>query len=151
MCLPAKLRTLLQGSVGLDIISGAGVLFSLSSKVKTAIQSVTRKGFVRHMLAARINSFLYSPDISVPDKYHLWYYNTGIWETSKWMGVITKKSPADMWNYQEIISELQPSLIVEFGTAFGGSALFFASVMQQFGRPFKVLSVDTDFQRVSDK
>jgi len=47
-----------------------------------------------------------------------------------------------MWNYQEILTERQPGLVVEFGTAFGGSALFFATVMRGIGRPFKVLSVD---------
>jgi cephalosporin hydroxylase len=47
-----------------------------------------------------------------------------------------------MWNYQEILLELQPSLVIEFGTKFGGSALFFASVMRQNDQPFKVLSVD---------
>jgi cephalosporin hydroxylase len=38
--------------------------------------------------------------------------------------------------------ELKPSLVTEFGTGHGGSALFFASVMRQIGEPFKVLSVD---------
>ena len=57
-------------------------------------------------------------------------------------GVKCYKSVSDMWNYQEILLELRPSLVVEFGTCFGGSALFFASVMRQSGQPFKVLSVD---------
>jgi cephalosporin hydroxylase len=47
-----------------------------------------------------------------------------------------------MWNYQEILFELKPSLVIEFGTNHGGSALFFANVMRQIGEPFKVLSVD---------
>ena len=34
--------------------------------------------------------------------YHLWYYNTGVWQQTTWMGVHTLKSPMDMWNYQEI-------------------------------------------------
>jgi cephalosporin hydroxylase len=67
----------------------------------------------------------------------------------KWMGVTTLKSPADMWNYQEILFALQPSLVVEFGTRYGGSALFFAAVMRQIGRPFRLLSVDIDGDTVS--
>jgi cephalosporin hydroxylase len=47
-----------------------------------------------------------------------------------------------MWNYQEILFELKPSLVIEFGSARGGSALFFANIMRQIGAPFKVLSVD---------
>lgn len=67
------------------------------------------------------------------------------------MGVGTLKSPMDMWNYQEILVELQPSLIIEFGTWYGGSALFFASVMRQIGKPFLVFSVDTSSARISEK
>jgi cephalosporin hydroxylase len=66
------------------------------------------------------------------------------------MGVSTLKSPSDMWNYQEIIFQLKPSLIVEFGTCQGGSALFFACVMRQLGKPFRVLSVDINPCGVSD-
>jgi cephalosporin hydroxylase len=58
------------------------------------------------------------------------------------MGVVCWKSVADMWNYQEILFELKPSLVIEFGTNRGGSALFFANIMRQIGEPFKVLSVD---------
>jgi cephalosporin hydroxylase len=58
------------------------------------------------------------------------------------MGVECQKWVGDMWNYQEILFELKPSLIIEFGTYHGGSALFFASVMRQISAPFKVLSVD---------
>ena len=47
-----------------------------------------------------------------------------------------------MWNYQEISVWLKPSLVIEFGTNRGGSALFFATIMKQLGKPFKVLSVD---------
>ncbi len=49
------------------------------------------------------------------------------------MGVTTWKSVSDMWNYQEILCERKPSLVIEFGSNQGGSALFFASVMRQIG------------------
>jgi cephalosporin hydroxylase len=85
---------------------------------------------------------IYSPPGSEPTEYHKWYYNTSVWAHTKWLGVTCQKSVSDMWNYQEILFELRPSLVIEFGTCFGGSALFFASVMRQLGQPFKVLSVD---------
>jgi cephalosporin hydroxylase len=34
------------------------------------------------------------------------------------------KSVVDLWNYQEILSQLRPVLVIEFGTNHGGSALF---------------------------
>jgi cephalosporin hydroxylase len=83
--------------------------------------------------------------------YHLWYYNTGVWQQTTWMGVQTYKSPMDMWNYQEILVSLQPSVVIEFGTWHGGSALFFSSVMQQIGRPYVVVSVDITASRISEK
>ncbi len=83
--------------------------------------------------------------------YHLWYYNTGVWQQTTWMGVQTYKSPMDMWNYQEILVSLRPSVIIEFGTWHGGSALFFSSVMQQIGQPYVVVSVDITASRISEK
>lgn len=76
--------------------------------------------------------------------YHLWYYNNFIWDKTSWMGVPTLKSPSDMWNYQEILNLLKPALVIESGSCRGGSALFFASVMRQIGRPFAIVSVDID-------
>ncbi|MBU9763056.1 rhamnosyl O-methyltransferase [Mycobacterium sp. TNTM28] len=84
----------------------------------------------------------YQPTGSEAEEYHKWYYNTFVWQKTSWLGVTTWKSVSDMWNYQEIIADLKPSLIIEFGTNQGGSALFFATIMKRLGQPFKVLSVD---------
>ena len=83
--------------------------------------------------------------------YHLWYYNTGVWQQTTWMGVQTYKSPMDMWNYQEILFSLKPSVVIEFGTWHGGSALFFSSIMKQIGRPYIVVSVDIEASRISEQ
>ena len=80
--------------------------------------------------------------------YHLWYYNTGVWDRTSWMGTKVWKSVSDMWNYQEIIFDLKPSLIVEFGTFCGGSATFFSSILKTIGNPYKILSVDIDHSRL---
>jgi cephalosporin hydroxylase len=56
-----------------------------------------------------------------------------------------------MWNYQEILTSLQPSVVIEFGTRFGGSTLFFADVMRQIGNRFKLLSVDIDASNISER
>src|ERR1700675_3789111 len=88
---------------------------------------------------------------SAGTRYQLWYYRSLVWDTTTWMGVKTLKAPSDMWNYQEILYSLGPSLVVEFGTRYGGSALFFAAVMRQIGRRFKLLSVDIDAATVSEQ
>ncbi len=89
-------------------------------------------------------NYFYQPTGSESEEYHKWYYNTLVWEKTTWEGIGCKKSVSDMWNYQEILFELKPSLVIEFGTYNGGSALFFASVMRRIGEPFKVLSVDVN-------
>ena len=97
---------------------------------------------VRSLANSARSIFFYQPTGSEPEEYHKWYYNTFVWKKTSWMGVTTWKSVSDMWNYQEILSELKPSLVIEFGTNQGGSALFFATIMKRIGQPFKVLSVD---------
>lgn len=56
-----------------------------------------------------------------------------------------------MWNYQEILTELIPSIIIEFGTWAGGSALFFATVMACLSDKWRVLSVDIDQRQVHER
>ena len=66
-----------------------------------------------------------------------------MWRRTTFLGVPCLKSVSDMWNYQEILTELQPSLIVEFGTYMGGSALYFAEIARRV-----VLTVDIDHNHV---
>ncbi|HLW53836.1 MAG TPA: CmcI family methyltransferase [Candidatus Angelobacter sp.] len=91
----------------------------------------------------RLSRLLYRPR-EAPAQYHLWYYNSLVWRSTQWMGVPAQKSVSDMWNYQEILFSLKPSLLIEFGTSYGGSALFFAMILRQIGNPFQILSVDVD-------
>ena len=85
-----------------------------------------------------------------PTAYHFWYYHNAVWDRTSWMGINTQKVSSDMWNYQEILFSLRPSLLIEFGTCRGGSALFFASVTRQIGSSFKVVSVDIDHSQTSE-
>src|SRR5690606_11427739 len=63
-------------------------------------------------------------------------------------GVPCYKSVSDMWNYQEILAELRPTLIVEFGTRFGGSALYFSVIGRAINPALRVLSVDISHEDV---
>jgi cephalosporin hydroxylase len=78
----------------------------------------------------------------IGNDYATWFYTSCVWQTNTYCGILTLKSPEDMWNYQEILSERRPSLIIEFGTFMGGSALYFANVMQNFGSPYRILTAD---------
>lgn len=43
--------------------------------------------------------------------------------TASFLGVQRMQNPADMWMMQEMITQVRPDLIIETGTAHGGSAL----------------------------
>ena len=92
-----------------------------------------------------VSQILYRPTAAAAEEYHKWYYGSLVWTKTTWAGIKCWKSVSDMWNYQEILSDLKPSLVIEFGTRYGGSAVFFASVMRLVGQPFKVFTVDISF------
>ena len=102
----------------------------------------TPSGLGRRIASGVLAPLLYQSTGSEPEEYNKWYYNTNAWKQTTWNGIGCWKSVSDMWNYQEILCELKPSLVIEFGTNQGGSAVFFASIMRMIGNPFKVLSVD---------
>lgn len=81
--------------------------------------------------------------LSICVKYfHIAYYNNHeIGNNTRWFGTKIQKLPLDMWTYQEMIYELRPEIIVETGTADGGSALFFASLFDLLGKG-SVVTVD---------
>jgi cephalosporin hydroxylase len=68
----------------------------------------------------------------VIDRFTEAYYDGALFGETRadthWLGVRTDKNPLDLWIYQELLHELRPDLIVETGTAFGGSGLYLASI-----------------------
>jgi cephalosporin hydroxylase len=54
------------------------------------------------------------------------FYASGVWQTVVLEDRRIYKYPTDLWVYEEIIRETQPEVIVEVGSAQGGSALWFA-------------------------
>jgi cephalosporin hydroxylase len=79
----------------------------------------------------------------VRDSFHMLSYYSGALQHTYWLGVPILKSPLDSWIYQEIIAETRPDLIIETGTALGGSALFFASMCDLVGNG-RVVSIDVE-------
>lgn len=83
--------------------------------------------------------------------YHRWYYDSKVWETVRFIGVPCLKSVSDMWNYQEIIAELHPGLIVESGTRYGGAALYFSAIARLVNPEARVLTVDIDASLIDQR
>jgi len=81
--------------------------------------------------------------------FHRLYYHAAYetppqtWGSTSWLGVPMQKCPLDLFVYQEIIYETRPAVIVETGTAAGGSALFLASLCDLLGQG-EVITVDIE-------
>lgn len=59
-------------------------------------------------------------------------------------GIPLLKNPMDLWVYQEILWDLKPTLVVETGTAYGGSALYFARQFDRMGGAGHVVTIDVE-------
>jgi cephalosporin hydroxylase len=71
------------------------------------------------------------------------YGENGVWIYTHWLGVAVYKCPLDLWMYQEILVRTRPDVIVETGTAAGGSALYLASLFDLIGNG-RVVTVDIE-------
>ncbi|MDQ6835583.1 MAG: cephalosporin hydroxylase family protein [Actinomycetota bacterium] len=68
---------------------------------------------------------------------------TGNFEATTWLGVPVWQNVLDLWTSQETISEVRPALLIETGTNRGGSALFYANLMDLLGAGH-VITVDVE-------
>jgi cephalosporin hydroxylase len=83
-------------------------------------------------------------EATIEDFHRLFYDEASkglTWGSTTYFGIKLWKSPLDLHLYAELIHQIQPTLIIETGTAFGGSALYYAHLMDQLGHG-KVLSID---------
>ena len=100
----------------------------------------------------RLQKFIYQKFFSnfkskknVIDYFHKLYYDSKK-QTRKntfFLGTITFKCPLDLWIYQEILFDLKPDIIIECGTANGGSALFLASICDSLNKG-KIVTIDIE-------
>jgi len=62
------------------------------------------------------------------------------------LGVPAWQNPMDLWVMQEILTDVRPDFVIETGTAHGGSALYYAAVLDALGGDGRVITVDLDPQ-----
>ncbi len=84
---------------------------------------------------------------SVVTEFHRLYFDARAfnmtWRNTQFMGHAILKCPLDLWLYQEILHTVRPALIVETGTAFGGSALYLASICD-FLNSGQIVTIDIE-------
>ncbi len=96
-------------------------------------------------LGAFVTQSLQTDEVIISE-FHRLYHDEEFDQTvlnTRWHGVELKKCPLDLWIYQEIIQETKPDVLIETGTWRGGSAHYFASIFDLFGKG-RVLTVDIE-------
>ena len=78
----------------------------------------------------------------IVERFHILYRDVmRLDKRASWRGTRVIKCPLDLWIYQELVYELEPDLIIETGTMDGGSALYFASLLDLAGKG-EIVTVD---------
>ena len=68
-----------------------------------------------------------------------------------WRGVRILKYPSDLVLYSQVIFQNKPDFIIETGTKFGGSSLFFADMFALFHPEGKVITIDVTHDQIKNK
>lgn len=63
-----------------------------------------------------------------------------------WLGFPIIQMPEDLLLMQELIHKVRPDVLIETGTAHGGSAIFYASLFELLGKG-RVISIDVEIRK----
>jgi hypothetical protein len=109
---------------------------ALKGAVVTAFEALYQPTQEQELPAADVRA-------AIVDQFHRLYYHDSrsTWKDTYYRGVHVQKCPLDLWQYQELVSELRPDLIIETGTAYGGSAYYLGDLCDTVGHG-RVVTID---------
>jgi len=76
-------------------------------------------------------------------------WNADLWRQVTWLGVPVMQWPTDLLVMQELIARLRPQVIIETGLYLGGTAVYYASLMELMRINGKVISIDIQINPVA--
>jgi cephalosporin hydroxylase len=99
----------------------------------------------QYLLASSPKRLAASDEQIVTEFNRVFHHNADTtWGKNRWLGVLTKQNPCDAWIMQEIFTEVKPEVVVETGSAFGGSAALWASILAQVNPEARVITIDIE-------
>ena len=83
----------------------------------------------------------------------LFFYDVNTIDHNTWMGRRIQKNPLDLFIYSEIAHEVRPTVIIETGSFYGGSAVWWADMLSLIhgDKSGKVISIDVTPQEPTDR
>lgn len=74
------------------------------------------------------------------------FYESEVWNNGRtqWLGVPVYQNPMDLFMMQEMICWVKPTIIIETGTFYGGSALYYAHVLEKVDKKAKIITIDIE-------
>jgi len=115
---------------------GVTVRGAIAVALRSVYLSLLTNHFLQTLVTQLFHHYYYAASVDANAR------DRPVWTRTNWLGVSVLKCPFDLWTYQEIIRESALDIILETGTAAGGSALFLASICQLVGRG-RVITIDT--------
>src|SRR5258706_5772831 len=105
--------------------------FQMPSEIKPAVEVKEKPVGGKTVMASPVERFEpregQTKQQIIDDFHKLSYsaaYEEGLtWQRTRWLGVPLFKMPSDLFNLTDVISDVKPALVIETGTAAGGSAL----------------------------
>ncbi len=90
------------------------------------------------------DTFGFQTQDSIRKFHRLSYDDPATWFQNRWFGVLAQQNPNDAWIHQEIMWEVKPDFVIEAGTFHGGSALLWASILENLNPDGRVLTIDIE-------